>query len=241
LPADKQFNTVPNQIRLLISRGLQINNFNSAKDHLLDKNYFNLIDGLETLLLDDVKNPPKRYTKKTFDNFLRLYDFDRQLSSLIFQKISEFEIKLKTSVAYHFCKNHCSTLAENNNYIEVAYYNIPRQTDGPQQYVKYFYQKNNSDYTHKLFRKNYTYKGNFKGKFDGVVIYDGSNTTLEGNFTGRFGSTSIREVREGTCAFSNLKQPMLLTSLRSITTVSRINGLTYDKCTKDDYTRIKLY
>lgn len=219
MPADKEFNTITNQIRLLKSRGLQINNLSSARNHLLDKNYFNLINGLETLLLD-TKSPPKRYTKKTFDNFLRLYEFDRQLSSLIFNKISEFETKLKTSIAYHFCKNHCSTLAENNNYINIKSYSMPKLTDGPKQYVKFFYNSNDPKKTHKLFRNNYCYKGKFRGTFDGVVTYNSSKTILEGTFTGRFGSTSIREVKKGTYKFYNQHHQALLTSLHSLTKTS---------------------
>ncbi|MCM3041288.1 hypothetical protein M3201_16405 [Paenibacillus motobuensis] len=64
MPSDKAFNTIFDQIRLLKNRGLQINNLNSAKEHLKDKNYFDLINGHETLLLDDSKHSPKKYTKK---------------------------------------------------------------------------------------------------------------------------------------------------------------------------------
>ncbi|GAB6554224.1 Abi family protein [Bacillus mobilis] len=245
MPVDKEFNTITNQIRLLKDRGLQFNDFISAKNHLLDKNYFNLINGLETLLLDDPKNPPKKYTKKSFENFLRIYDFDKKFSSLIFQKISEFETKLKASIAYHFCKNHCSTLAENNNYIDIQCYNIPKTTDGPKQYVDYFYNQHNPRTTHKLFKNTYNYRGKFRGTFDGIVTYNSNTTTLKGSFSGRFGSTSIREVKEGSCTFNNSKQSALLSLLHSMTTTSgtkiflsiniakdeTIQGLTYiDDC-----------
>jgi abortive infection bacteriophage resistance protein len=220
LPVDKKFNTIFEQIRLLKSRGLQINNFSSARSHLLDKNYFNLINGHEALLLDNPNNPPKKYTKKSFDHFLGLYDFDRQLSALIFQKISEFETKLKTSIAYHFCKNHCSTLSENNNYIDINYYNVPGRTEGPKQYVDFFYNSTKPNKTHKLFKKTYCYKGKFRGTFDGVVTFDPSSTTLRGVFTGRFGSTSIREVKNGTCKFYNSRETTLLAAIHRITTTS---------------------
>lgn len=254
MPADKQFNTITNQIRLLKSRGLQINNLTSAKEHLLQYNYFNLINGFETLLLSDSKNPPKKYSKKSFDNFVRLYEFDNQLSSLVFQKISEFETKLKTSIAYHFCKNHCSTLADNNNYIDVNYYNIPSRTDGPKQYVDYFYNAGNSKKSHKIFKKNYVYKGNFRGNFDGIVSYLPTQTILKGDFTGRFGSTSIREVQDGTFKFYNSDQPAVFSLLQSITSVSgsaistsintravTIQGLNYIDDCKTKYTYINEY
>ncbi|MGF9699331.1 MULTISPECIES: Abi family protein [Paenibacillus] len=220
MPSDKAFNTIFDQIRLLKNRGLQINNFGSAKEHLKEKNYFDLINGHETLLLDDSKHLPKKYTKKSFDNFLRLYDFDKQFSSLILKKISEFETKLKTTISYHFCKNHCSTLAENNNYIDINYYNIPGSTDGPKQYVNYFYDSNNQDKTHKLFRSNYKYRGKFRGTFNGIVTYLPSKTILKGVFTGRFGSSSIREVKAGNCMFYNSNQRTLLAALHTVSTTS---------------------
>lgn len=243
MPTDKEFNTVENQIRLLKKRNLKIHNLHSAKNHLLDKNYFNLINGFETLLLDDPKNPTKNYTNKTFEDFVRLYAFDSQLSSLIFKKISEFETKLKTSIAYHFCKNHCSTLTDNNNYIDINSYKIPNRTDGPKEYVNYFYKANDPKKSHKLFRKNYYYEGQFRGDFDGVVTYMSNKTKLEGVFTGRFGSTSIRTVN-GTCVFYNSNQPALLAALHSQTIANgsvilpiriigeeRIYGLNYiDEC-----------
>lgn len=220
MPSDKAFNTIFDQIRLLKNRGLQINNLSSAKEHLKDKNYFNLINGHETLLLDDPKHLPKQYTKKSFDNFLRLYDFDNQFSSLMLKKISEFETKLKSTISYHFCKNHCSTLAENNNYIDINCYNIPKSTDGPKQYVNYFYNFNNQDKTHKLFRSNYNYRGKFRGTFNGNVTYQPSMTILKGVFTGRFGSSSIREVKAGNCTFYNSKQRALLAALHTVSTTS---------------------
>jgi abortive infection bacteriophage resistance protein len=245
LPADKEFNSVYNQIRLLKSRNLHINDFHSAKNYLLDRNYFNLINGFETLLLDDPKNPPKKYSKKSFNDFVRLYDFDLQLSSLIFQRISEFETKLKSSIAYHFCKNHCSTLQDNNNYIDINCYNIPKNTEGPKQYVNFFYNINKPKQSHKLFRKNYYFEGNFRGTFDGNVTYlPGGKTNLTGVFKGRFGTVSIREVN-GSCTFFNSKQRTLLALLTSIAPTSgpivstrininndeRIYGLTYiDEC-----------
>lgn len=165
MPVDKEFKNVDDQIRLLESRGLNITSLTEAKDYLLSKGYFDLINGFETLLLEDPKNPPKKYKNVSFDDFNSLYDFDKRLSKLIFFKIAEFETKLKTSIAYHFTKNHCSTILDNSNYIDINYYRIPLKTDGPPEYVSYFEK-------HKLFTKNYYYRGAFRGTFSGT--FDGT-------------------------------------------------------------------
>lgn len=254
MPIDKEFKTITDQIRLLKSRGLQFNNVLSAKQHLQEKNYFNLINGLETLLLDDAKNSPKKYANKTFDNFLRLYEFDRGLASIIFQKISEFETKLKASIVYNFCKNHCSNLAENNNYININYYNIPQETHGPKEYVRNFYNESNSRRTHKLFRKDYKYEGIFRGTFNGDVIYNRDTTKISGTFSGRFGSTSIKEVKQGNCTFKNRRHSSLLIALQSVDSGSgkvslpitinkdeTIYGLNYIDHCKTKYSYVNTY
>lgn len=215
MPAEKEFQSIYNQIRLLKSRGLEFSSLREAQNQLMSKGYFDFINGFETLLLEDPKNPPKTYKDKHFKDFSDLYDFDSQLSSMIFAKISEFETKLKTSIAYYFTKNHCATLKDNNNYININYYRIPSKTDGSAEYVSYF-QK------HKLFRNNYYFEGNFRGTFDGIVTFNATKkqTILKGRFTGRFGSTSIRAVKEGTLTFYNNRQARLLSSIQAITTVS---------------------
>lgn len=236
MPQDKEFRNVYKQIRLLKEREVKFTNLQDTKNQLMHKSYFNLINGFETLLLNDPKNPPKKYTNTNFQDFIDLYEFDLHLSSIILSKISEFETKLKTSIAYFFSKNNCSTLVENNNYIDINCYKIPGNTDGPAEYVSNF--KN-----HRLF-KNYFFEGHFRGTFNGKVKFKNDRTVLEGHFVGRFGSTPIREIVNGTLTFKNHRQNALLQQIRSITTSSgtpisitinirneRIYGLNYiDDC-----------
>lgn len=253
MPVDKEFRTVYDQIRLLKSRKLKIVNLKEARKYLLERNYFNLINGYETLLLEDPKNPPKKYQEKTFEDFVNLYNFDTELSALLFKKISEFETKLKTSIAYNFCKNHASTLAENNAFINISNYNIPAITEGPKEYTSFFYNSGGTKNSHKIFRNNYYFEGNFKGVFTGKVYYIGAKTKLEGVFNGRFGSTTIREVK-GTLTFLNSNQNGLYTSLQALypsaaaitafqinVRQERIYGLSYIDDCKTKYPYINEY
>lgn len=250
MPQDKEFQTVYNQIRLLKGRGVNLLNIQETKKHLMDKSYFNLINGFETLLLKDPKNPPKAYMDTYFQDFLDLYEFDMQLASKIFSKISEFETKLKTAIAYHFSKNHCATLADNNNYIDINFYNIPGKTDGPAEYVNHFKK-------HRLFRDNYCFEGNFRGTFNGSVYKNPKkNTTiLNGHFVGKFGTTPIREINNGTITLkSNSKNAALLKQINTLisgsnTSISgsltikngKIFGLTYIDDCKIKFNYIKEY
>lgn len=95
----KTFKSLDQQIELLKERKLIIRDENKAKQHLLEKNYFDLINGFETLLLIDSKAANKEYNGLYFEDFLLLYDFDKKLNLEILKILDKFEIRLKTSMA----------------------------------------------------------------------------------------------------------------------------------------------
>ncbi|WP_283153420.1 Abi family protein [Guptibacillus hwajinpoensis] len=102
----KKFETFEGQINLLKNRGLTISDEKKAVDILSKKNYFDLINGFETLLLKDPKATNKEYSSEThFDQFIELYNFDKMFSAIVFKAIDSFENRLKTSVAYRFCES----------------------------------------------------------------------------------------------------------------------------------------
>lgn len=90
---------------------------------LLYNNYFNLFNGLETLLLPN-KNI-KRYNGESLDDFIDMYNFDKNLSSQIFYLIISLEDKLKNSIAYHFSQKHCRTLDTTMEYLNPQNYMDP--------------------------------------------------------------------------------------------------------------------
>ncbi|MGE6415314.1 Abi family protein [Planococcus kocurii] len=101
----KKFHTIEDQIELLKNRGLSFRNEEEACEVLLQKNYFDVINGFETLLLKDPKAKKKEYgANYYFEHFIELYKFDKLLSSVILQKIEAFENRLKTSIAYRFAE-----------------------------------------------------------------------------------------------------------------------------------------
>jgi abortive infection bacteriophage resistance protein len=119
----KMFKGIEEQISLLKSRGLIITDESLAKKMLLERNYFDLINGFETLLLEDSKDVVKEYKDKYFEDFISLYDFDKKLSNAVMTIISDFEIRLKTSVAYHFCEKYCQTVTDALKYLDITNYN----------------------------------------------------------------------------------------------------------------------
>jgi abortive infection bacteriophage resistance protein len=187
MPILKEFSTLDEQVELLKTRGLKIKNEKNAKKHLLEKNYFNLMNGFETLLLEDPKATPKKYINKTFEDFIILYDFDQRFSSEIMKSISAFENKLKSSIAYRFCEVHCINVADIEKYIDLSCYRIPSASDGPRKFVENFYHPTDSKKRHSFFKQYNKSEAFFKGTFKGTISTNPYGITLYiGEFTGAF-------------------------------------------------------
>lgn len=128
----KPFSNVQQQVDLLqFDRNLIVKDVAVAKKKLLETNYFDLINGFETLLLVDKDNKFLGYENKSFDDFLSLYTFDKELSKEILAVISLFESKLKTSLAYHFCETFCCEPLDTLEYLSKHNYEDPSNAFGP--------------------------------------------------------------------------------------------------------------
>lgn len=172
----KTFRSLDQQIELLKKeRKLIIRDEEKAKRHLLEKNYFDLINGFETLLLTDSKATNKEYKGLYFEDFLLLYDFDKKLNLEILRMLDRFEIRLKSSMAYRFCEKHFLTASDYACYIDINKYTNPRSNhlSLPRDLGKNFSR-------HKIFQTNINFNGvtyiNFiehsRAKYSYISTYD---------------------------------------------------------------------
>lgn len=173
----KVFKTISEQCNILIKqRNLNLTNSSGdsmpirrLKCELIEKNYFDLVNGLD----DIINNSPPNY--KYYGNYsvydlLELYDFNKKIRELILSTISEFEIRLKTSIAYHFSNvysKHWNDYCNKNNYKKVtkndinelfiAYYGYSKKYNGhspkPNQKVMFPFFITNEKLIKKLKRK----------------------------------------------------------------------------------------
>ncbi|KGR89051.1 hypothetical protein CD30_17725 [Ureibacillus massiliensis 4400831 = CIP 108448 = CCUG 49529] len=142
----KEFLTIDEQIELLKNRKLIIKNEEAAKIHLLEKNYFDLINGFETLMLKDSKAATKEFDYYYFEDFIFLYEFDKKLNVEILRLLDRFETRFKTSMAHRFCEKHFVNPSDARSYIDVNKYtdprsnhlSVPREIAKPVQYHKIF-------------------------------------------------------------------------------------------------------
>lgn len=103
---------------------------------LISHNYFNLFNGLETIFLESTS--PKLYKQINLNDFINLYNFDKDIRSILSTCLDSVEEKLKSSIAYHFCKRHCTSLIDTMQYTNKEHYMDPsNNVTGTPTYCKY--------------------------------------------------------------------------------------------------------
>lgn len=103
---EKVFKTVHEQIKLLKSRQLKIENVNSALKILENNNYYYLINGYKNLFIDFSSNTEKYIDGTTIEEIYDLYEFDRKIRIIFLEYILLIERKIDTYIAYEFSKEH---------------------------------------------------------------------------------------------------------------------------------------
>ena len=114
-------------IRVLDNRKLKLNE--KTEKILKEINYFQLINGIENLLLPIDKQlnyGKKEFKTESIEDFIAIYEFDRELSNQLLNIISKFEMRLKTSIAHNFAKIYCNGInntmeyTNKNNYEDIS-------------------------------------------------------------------------------------------------------------------------
>ncbi|MFK8794852.1 Abi family protein [Planococcus plakortidis] len=119
----KSFSTHDEQLAILKSRGLAIEDEAAARRVLSRDNYYALIDGYKEPFLErnETKNPygEELYeTGTTFNHILALYQFDRKLRLLVLGELLKFERSIKSKLAYRFSERfpEVDSFLDNANY-----------------------------------------------------------------------------------------------------------------------------
>ena len=99
----KEYKTIDEQIELLKSRGLIINDedLNEAKDFLMRNNYYRISGYSLTLRKHDVF-----YPGVTMGNIIDIYNFDREMRNLLLWAIEIIEVNAKSIYAHLFSKKY---------------------------------------------------------------------------------------------------------------------------------------
>lgn len=116
---DKPFKTYRQQLSILRSRNLEINNGSKAIKLLKTNGYYNIINGYKDIFIDSTLtqqyNDDRFKAGTTFENIYALYDFDRNIRAILIKYILKMETSLKTKIAYHFSNTYKSDF----NYLDI--------------------------------------------------------------------------------------------------------------------------
>lgn len=115
--AKKEFKTIDEQINILQSRGLSIDNLTNAKDFLYRNNYYRISGYSLTLRNHDVFSKTAN-----FQNIVDIYNFDHELRHILLKYIEVIEVTVKSIYAYEFSKKYGPT-----EYLNSAYFTDPNK------------------------------------------------------------------------------------------------------------------
>ena len=122
----KTFKTIDEQIEILKSKGLEIDDINYAKSVLLRENYF-FLSGYRHLFL---KSPKDRMflPGTNFNELYALFNFDRQIRNIFFKNILIVENNAKSIFSYQLSRKYG---IKENNYLNPS--NFDRSNDKARQ------------------------------------------------------------------------------------------------------------
>jgi len=101
----KPFINLNNQITLLQSRNLNINDLVKAKSFLMLNNYYNVVNCFSRFFIS--KDMKDEFIKGTnFDEIIAIHNFDREIKMVLFNRILDIEMHLKSISSHIFSSNH---------------------------------------------------------------------------------------------------------------------------------------
>ena len=100
----KEFKTLDEQIEILKSRGLVINDIDKTKELLLRENYF-FINGYRHIFMTNHKDS-LFIPGTTFEELYALFQFDRSFRNVLFKNLLIVENNLKSIIAYKLSKKY---------------------------------------------------------------------------------------------------------------------------------------
>jgi abortive infection bacteriophage resistance protein len=91
--------TIDEQLDILISRGLTIQNYKKAHQVLSEVNYYRL--SAYYLPFQKDKKQHLFYSNATFEKIVRLYQFDKALRNIVMPVVESAEVLARMRITYH--------------------------------------------------------------------------------------------------------------------------------------------
>lgn len=121
MSSNKVFKTLDEQVEILRSKGLIIDDVEFAKDILLRENYF-FISGYRHIFMTNSKDN-KFMAGTTFEELYAMFSFDRSMRNILFKHILIIENNIKSLISYELSKKY--------GFKEKDYLNVDNFTQNP--------------------------------------------------------------------------------------------------------------
>ncbi len=120
----KPFKTLRSQLKILRNRGLKVSTDGKPMRFLERIGYYTLINGYKTLFLTrdstgKVIHPEEFIKDASFNEILSLYNFDKELRSILYSALLEYETNLGSELAYRFSEE----FPDENSYLAIDNFN----------------------------------------------------------------------------------------------------------------------
>lgn len=102
----KIYKTRTEQLNILRSRGLNIDDDIAAEEILEKENYYNVINGYKEPFIDLSAPSEKYFPNAKFDELFSVFTFDRNIRMIYLKYILKAEHHLKTVIAHEFSKSY---------------------------------------------------------------------------------------------------------------------------------------
>ena len=103
---EKTFKTIDEQIDILKSRNIIIDDYSKAYDLLSKNNYYYLINGYKDLFIDNTSKEEKYITGTKIEEMYALYEFDKDIKINFLKYLLLIENEIDTYIAYEFSKSY---------------------------------------------------------------------------------------------------------------------------------------
>ena len=103
---EKEFKTIDEQIQILKSRKIIIEDYSNTYELLTKNNYYYLINGYKELFLDKKSKTEKYIDNVKIEEIKALYIFDKSIKINFLKYILLLENEIDTYIAYEFSKSY---------------------------------------------------------------------------------------------------------------------------------------
>lgn len=103
---EKGFKTIDEQIEILKSRNIIVEDYNKIYKILTRNNYYYLINGYKDLFLDTTSESEKYIENTKIEEIYALYNFDKNIKINFLKYLLLIENEINTYIAYEFSKSY---------------------------------------------------------------------------------------------------------------------------------------